>query len=359
MAALPHRSTDVPLNVLIIDDSEINLTLFRALVGRIDGAVPLTFLSSAEALAWCRQGSPDVVVVDYMMPAPDGLDFIRQLRRLPGCADQPVLMVTANEQKDVRYQALDEGATDFLTKPVDKREFIARVRNMCALRQGQRAMADQAAWLADEVAKATAALVAREKETILCLSQAAEYRDPETGAHILRMAHYSRLIARNLGLSEAEQDLILEAAPMHDVGKVGTPDFILLKPGRLTEEEFAVMRQHAQKGCDILARSTSPILQKAAEIALTHHEKFDGSGYPNGLAGEAIPLHGRIVAVADVFDALTSSRPYKPAWSLDRARDYLRESAGGHFDPRCVEAFLADWEAVLDIHGRFQDEHRD
>jgi len=346
----------VTLNVVIVDDSEINLTLFRALVGRIEGAVPRPFLASAEALEWCSREPVDVVVVDYMMPAPDGLEFIRQFRAIPDMAEVPVIMVTANEQKDVRYRALDEGATDFLTKPIDKHEFLARVRNMCTLRRGQRYMADRAAWLADEVAKATAVLVERERETILCLAQAAEYRDPETGAHILRMAHYSQLIARNLGLPEEEQHLILEAAPMHDMGKVGTPDYILLKPGRLDAAEFDVMKQHALKGYEILSRSNSPILKAAASIALTHHEKFDGSGYPRGLAGADIPLYGRIVAVADVFDALTSARPYKTAWSLERASDYLKESAGRHFDPDCVAAFFADWPAVLAIHARFQDE---
>lgn len=344
------------LNVLIIDDSDINLTLFRALVERVEGTASHCFSSSAEALEWCKGGAADVVVVDYMMPSPDGLEFIRRFRQLPGMHDVPVIMVTANEQKAVRYEALQVGATDFLTKPIDKDEFLARVRNMCALRRTQRQLADRAAWLAEEVARATAAIVEREKETILCLSRAAEYRDPETGAHILRMACYSQIIARNLGLDEAEQQLILEAAPMHDVGKVGTPDYILLKPARLSEGEFQVMKQHASIGYEILQGSKSPILQAAAEIARSHHEKFDGSGYPLGLKGEAIPLHGRIVAVADVFDALTSERPYKKAWDIDRAAAMLREGAGSHFDPRCIEAFFQGWDEVLAIRARHQDE---
>ncbi|CAG0967236.1 partial Cyclic di-GMP phosphodiesterase response regulator RpfG, partial [Anaerolineae bacterium] len=188
------------------------------------------------------------------------------------------------------------------------------------------------------------------------LSRAAEYRDPETGAHILRMSHYTRLIAQNLGLTEAEQELLLDAAPMHDIGKVGTPDHILLKPGRLTDEELVIMRQHAEIGYEILKDSVSPLLRTAALVAWTHHEKFDGSGYPRGLAGENIPLYGRIVAVADVFDALTSARPYKLAWEVDRALDFLREGRGSHFDPACVDAFLQDMDAVLSIKDRYRDE---
>ncbi|HNE17680.1 MAG TPA: HD domain-containing protein, partial [Rhodocyclaceae bacterium] len=173
---------------------------------------------------------------------------------------------------------------------------------------------------------------------------------------ILRMAHYSRLIAEQLGLGAEFCERLLSAAPMHDVGKVGTPDHILLKPGRLTDEEMAIMRQHASIGHDILKGSSSPMIQLAAEIALSHHEKFDGSGYPGGLTGEAIPLSGRIVAVADVFDALTSERPYKPAWALDRAVQFLKDGRGAHFDPACIDAFLLRWDEVLAIRDRYRDE---
>ena len=344
------------LNVLIVDDAEINLKLFRALVSRLEEVTPHCFESSAEALAWAEQGLADVVIVDYMMPAPDGMEFLRRFRALPGMHEVPLVMVTANEDKEVRYQALQLGGSDFLTKPIDKHEFMARIRNMCELRRGQKRMNDQVNWLNEEVAKATAAILDRERETIVRLSKAAEFRDPETGAHILRMANYARLIARNLGLDAAEQELIFDAAPLHDIGKVGTPDLILLKPGRLSPSEFEIMKQHASHGAEILADSISPILQKAAEIAATHHEKFDGSGYPRGLKGEEIPLYGRIVAVADVFDALTSARPYKPAWSLDDARKLLEDNAGKHFDPACVAAFLRSWEEVLGIHEALADE---
>lgn len=345
------------MNVAIVDDVEINLTLFRHLIARVGGeVVPHCFSEPLPALAWCAENPVDIVIVDYMMPEVDGIEFIRRLRQLPDLDNIPVVMVTASNQAEVRYAALEAGATDFLGKPVDKNEFIARLRNMAQLRGSQRLLRDRAALLASEVAAATETIVERERETIFRLSRAAEYRDPETGAHILRMAHYSRLIAGALGLPPEEQQLVFEAAPMHDIGKVGTPDMILLKPGRLDPDEFTIMKRHARVGYDILRDSTSPILQAAAAIALAHHEKFDGSGYPQGLAGEAIPLHGRIVAVADVFDALTSERPYKTAWPLDRALSFLREQSGQHFDPACVEAFMSRLDDILAIRAAHADD---
>ena len=188
------------------------------------------------------------------------------------------------------------------------------------------------------------------------LSLAAECRDPETGAHLLRMANYARLIAAGLDLPPSEQELVLAAAPMHDIGKVGIPDHILLKPGRLSAEEMQVMRGHPEIGARILGNSPSPLLQAAASIALHHHERVDGAGYPHGLAGEDIPLYARIVAVADVFDALTSSRPYKPAWPLEKAVAHLRDASGSHFDARCVDAFLAQWPAIYAIHQQYPDD---
>ena len=204
--------------------------------------------------------------------------------------------------------------------------------------------------------KATEEIRRREQETILRLSRAAEFRDPETGDHLQRMAHYSWMIAVRLGLPPEQQQLILEAAPMHDVGKVGIPDHILLKPGKLDEAEFSIMKQHPVIGHQILSDSSSPLLQIAAVIAISHHEKYDGTGYPHGRKGEDIPLFGRIVAVADVFDALTSERPYKRAWSLEDAVVFLEEGCGSHFDPKCVQAFLTGWDQVVDIRRRFQDE---
>ena len=344
------------MNVVIVDDTQINLTLMEALIRKIEGCKPIVFSDSAKGLAWALENDTDLVIVDYMMPAPDGIEFIRRLREVPTRAEVPVLMVTADHEKEVRYRALETGATDFLTKPVDRIEFTSRVKNMLAIRRSHVSIAERAAMLAGEVALATEEIRARERETIFRLARAAEFRDPETGAHILRMAHYSRIIAEKLGWSPDDQDLLLQAAPMHDVGKLGTPDHILLKPAKLSPDEFEIMKKHATIGWEILKESSSPILTLAAEIALAHHEKFDGSGYPNGAAGAAIPQAGRIVAVADVFDALTSVRPYKAAWELSRALDFLQDGRGSHFDPECVDAFLQSQDQMMAIRERYQDE---
>lgn len=344
------------MTVVVVDDTPINVTLISHLVRRLDDGMPVEFTDPKKGLTWCVEQVPDLVIVDYMMPELDGIEFVRRFRACPGREDIPVLMVTANDQIEVRHQALEAGANDFLTKPIDKAEFMARTRNMLSLRRSQRKLEDRAAWLAEEVKKATAEILARERETIVRLSKAADSRDPETGAHILRMSHFARLIAAQMGLSEADQDMLLEAAPMHDIGKVGIPDNILLKPGRLDVAEFEIMKRHSILGHEILNGSQSVMLQAAAQIALAHHEKYDGTGYPNGLAGEAIPLFARICAVGDVFDALTSERPYKKAWEDERAIALLREGAGSHFDPACVDAFLVDWQAVMEIRNRFKDD---
>ena len=342
--------------VLIIDDTDVNLILFGALVKKLDDCEPHNFSDPRLALKWAQHNVPDLVILDYMMPNLDGLEFIRLLREMPANKMVPVLMITANDQKQIRYRALDLGANDFLTKPVDKVEFLARAKNMLNLNQARKSLADHASWLSGEVRKATKEIIDRERETVFRLSKAAEYRDPETGAHILRMAHFSFVIAREMGLSADLQNLLLEAAPMHDIGKVGIADKILLKPGRLDEAEFEIMKQHAVFGYELLKGSSSRVLQAGAEIARGHHEKFDGSGYPQGLKGEEIPIFSRIVAVADVFDALTSERPYKKAWSIERAVDFLNAGSGTHFDPACIKAFLNAWEDILEIRERFQED---
>jgi len=342
------------MKVVIIDDAQLNVTLLQHLVRKLTDCESHCFTDPIAGLDWCLENEPDLLIVDYMMPQLSGTELTQKFRkRYP---DIPVLMVTANHETELRHQALQTGVTDFLNKPLDNTEFLARARNMLALRKSNKSLSDRAAWLADEVRKATAQIVEREQETIFCLARAAEYRDPETGAHIQRMAHYSKHIARVLKLSVEQQDLLLESAPMHDIGKVGTPDLILLKPGKLTEAEFSIMKQHAVIGYEVLNASNSPLLKVAAEIAHTHHEKFDGNGYPRGLSGNDIPLFGRIVAVADVFDALTSERPYKKAWSFEQAIQLLRDGAGKHFDPACVEAFLTDFDEVISIKEKFIDE---
>lgn len=344
------------MNVVVIDDAQVNLVLMAALLGKLPDCTATCFLSPAGALEHCMLEDPDLVIVDYMMPDMDGIEFIRRFRSHPARSQTPLLMVTADHEREVRYRALESGANDFLNKPQDRIEFTSRVKNMLFLRRSQVALANHARTLADEVRRATAEIYGRERETLNKLARAAEFRDPETGAHILRMAHYSALIARTMGLDADMEESLLIAAPMHDVGKLGTPDHILLKPGRLDPDEMVIMRRHASIGHEILKDSASPYMQLAATIALTHHEKFDGTGYPNGLAGEDIPLVGRIVAVADVFDALTSPRPYKPAWDLDKATAFLIEGRDSHFDAVCVDALLGQWDQVLGIRARFQDD---
>jgi response regulator RpfG family c-di-GMP phosphodiesterase len=345
---------DAPVikKVLIVDDTEINLILFSALIRKLDECEPYSFDDPRAGLAWAAENLPDLVILDYMMPDVDGLEFIRLLHEIPGRDSVPIVMITANDQKQIRYRALDLGANDFLTKPVDKIEFLARAKNMLTLSESRKKLANHADWLADEVRKATKEILERERETVVRLSRAAEYRDPSTGAHILRMAHFSQLIAREMGLSQEDQNLLLEAAPMHDIGKVGIADKILLKPGRHDAQEFEIMKQHAMIGYELLKGSSSKVLQAGAEIARGHHEKFDGSGYPAGLKGKDIPIFSRIVAVADVFDALTSERPYKKAWTLEQAVDHLNAGSGTHFDPDCVAALLSVWDDVMAVRQR-------
>lgn len=344
------------MQIAIIDDMPLNLLLMEKLVAHEVGANPHSFADPEQGLQWCLEHEPDLIIVDYMMPGLDGLDFISRVRERHPREEVPILMVTANSERTTRYEALSRGANDFLTKPIDKHEFEPRVRNMLKLRQAHKLTRDRAAILAEAVKKATTDIVQRERETIVRLARAAEFRDPETGAHIQRMARYSALIAERLSQPEDFVSDLLLAAPMHDVGKLGIPDHILLKPGALSPDEREVMKRHTSIGYDILKDSASRAVQLGASIALSHHEKFDGTGYPNQLGGHDIPLEGRIVAVADVFDAISSSRPYKRAWPLEKAVALLVEGRGRHFDPDCVDVFLDHLDDVLAIQNEFADD---
>ncbi|BEV14293.1 response regulator [Herbaspirillum sp. DW155] len=343
------------MKILIVDDDKTNLSLFTHMLAQLPDTSISTCPDAYEALDWCGTHEPDLILLDYMMPGMDGLDFLSRFRAMPGQEMTPVIMITADMGLQVRHKALQMTANDFLSKPVNRVELLARVKNMLAMRKSQLAMSRKIEHLSEEVQQKAHHSNTLALNSVDLLARAAGYRDPETGEHLVRMSNYTRIIAARLGLPKEEQDLLQSAAPMHDIGKMGIPDHILLKPGRLDEEELKVMRMHAQIGADILRDSPSALLQTASEIAASHHEKWDGSGYPNGLKGEDIPLYGRIVAVADVFDALTSSRPYKKGWSLEDAGAFLRKNAGSHFDPRCVEAFFAGWEEVVEIYNRNQD----
>jgi response regulator RpfG family c-di-GMP phosphodiesterase len=339
------------MRVLVVDDSSTNLMLLSQLVRRID-CTALPYADPLQALADVVGLEIDLAIVDYKMPHLNGIELVSKLRAIPSLHDLPMVMITTSDETSVRYAALEAGVTEFLKKPIDPVEVKARLKNLLRLREAQNKLKNHAAMLASEVRKATAALATREEEIIHRLSRAAEYRDTHTGVHIVRMASYCKLIAESMALNEDLCRTIYLAAPMHDVGKIGVSDAILLKPGKLTQEERSSMEEHTVNGQKILSGSDSDLINAAAEIALCHHERWDGTGYPAGLRGEAIPLFARIAAVADVFDALTSERPYKPAWSPEDARTYIHAGAGQHFDPACVSAFFGRWTDVLAICAR-------
>ena len=333
------------MKIAIVDDSATFLEMIKSYIGDIPGCESFAFTDAHAGLEWCLVSDPDLLLLDYIMPEMDGIHFIRSLRRDPRGRELPVLMITSREDTAALEEALRVGASDFLRKPIIRGELLARVRNLLKLRQNRRLLAGRAEWLAREVRKVTEELIARERETIMVLSRAAEYRDDGTGTHLKRMAELCRLLAEGLSLPKADVDLIEAAAPMHDVGKIGVPDRVLLKPGPLDEDEWIVMRRHPELGRDIL-RGESRLLEVAREIALTHHERWDGTGYPHHLSERAIPLAGRIAAVADVFDALTSPRPYKAAWTPEAAWEHVVDGAGSQFDPECVAVFRDRWAAV-------------
>jgi putative two-component system response regulator len=346
------------MNIVIVDDERVSLALLRSLVAKIADARPVAFVRPSEALDWCALHEPDVVIVDYVMPEMDGIEFTQRFRALRGRSEIPMLMVTATRDRVLRHRALSIGINDFLTKPFDSIELTARLRNMLALRSSQKNLAERAQQLAREAAKnrqAAVDIAARERETLMCLCLAAERRQPETHEHFVRLALYSELIGLRMGISTEDAELLRLAAPLHDVGKLGIPDHILLKSGKLTEAEWETMRQHTVMGAEILGHSESPILRAGAEIAISHHENFDGSGYPYRLSGYSIPLFGRIVAVATVFDALTSTRPYKPAWEVSRALSIMKDSTGTQFSPDCMEAFFEVIDDVLEVKARLED----
>lgn len=348
-------SARAPQVVVIVDDDIFGLALLKKLVASMGHVEVHTYSDPREALDWCRSHDIDVLITDYEMPGVSGVDLVTMLRAEPRTHDVPMMMITADENREIRYRALECGANDYLNKPLDAPEVRARVRNMLAVAEGQKAQQRRAEVLAHEVRVATASIVEREREIVLRLSRAAEFRDLETGSHITRIAHSTVSIARALGRPVDEQEQLFLASPMHDVGKIGIPDQILLKPGRFDDAEFAIMQQHTVIGHRILAGSDSPLLQLAADIALTHHERFDGGGYPHRRAGEDIPLAGRIVAIADVFDALLSLRPYKKAWTVEEALGQIRTGRGGQFDPVCVDAFLEVVPEILETRERFDE----
>jgi two-component system response regulator RpfG len=342
--------------VVIVDDLFSSRLLLAEIVRQIDGKLNLElFDTPSRALEFCRNNRVDMILTDYKLPEFDGVQLVRQLRALPHCVDVPIVVITVVDDRRVRYEALEAGATDFLIKPLDEHETRARCANLLELRRHKIVLSDQARVLQYQVDKSVAEIHERELETLSKLAKAGEFRDRTTGNHLARMGKYSALIGTNLGLASETVHVLEFAAPMHDIGKIGIPDSILLKGGPLTPEEDVVMKNHPRIGYDILKGSPSKYLSMGAIIALGHHEKYDGSGYPTGMHGEDIPIVARIVAVADVFDALVSERPYKHAWTIEDGFAYLLSQKGKHFDASVVDAFLANTDRVRDIQGQYAD----
>lgn len=353
--------------VLLVDDEPAIRKVIERML-EAEGYEVLHAGDGAEALELAWREPVDTIVLDMRMPGMSGLEVCRQLRADPRTEHTPVVFVTGMADRQFRRDALHAGATDFLAKPFDEIELLARLRNSVRIKLYYDGLARERTDLRGAVQRQLAELetastrlerlqrdlaVARH-ETIERLARAAEYRDDETAAHLHRMSHYCHLLARKAELDDYACEMLRIASPMHDVGKIGIPDVILHKPGKLNAEEWAIMQTHAALGARIIgAADGSELLEMAASVACTHHERWDGSGYPAGLAGAAIPLEGRIVAVVDVFDALMAERPYKPAWTLEAALNLITREAGRHFDPAIAARFLEIIPEIQAIRARF------
>ncbi|MGE8498283.1 MAG: HD domain-containing phosphohydrolase [Pseudomonas sp.] len=327
--------TDSRPLLLLVDDEPTNLQVLRHILQ--DHYRLLFAKEGARALEMAERELPDLILLDVMMPGMTGFEVCETLKANPALSAIPVIFVTALGDVDDEARGFDVGAVDYITKPVSPPIVRARVRTHLSLVH------------LDELKQTRLQIVQR-------LGMAAEYKDNETGLHVIRMSHFSRVLALAAGFSENAADELLNAAPMHDVGKIGIPDSVLRKPGKLDDDEWQVMRQHVEIGARIIGEHVSGVLRTAQIVALSHHEKWDGTGYPRGLRGEDIPIEGRIVAIADVFDALTSVRPYKQAWSIEEAVGFLQEQSGRHFDPRLVELFIGRLPEILDIRERWAED---
>jgi len=365
--------------VMIVDDEAMNIKILRRLLELEGFASFITTSDAPTALSLIRQEQPDIVLLDLMMPYVSGLDILAEVRSDAAISFIPIVILTAVTDRDTRVRAVELGATDFLNKPIDASELLPRVRNVLSVKGYQDQLRHYNKNLEAAVRERTAELELSRRDLIHCLARAAEYRDDDTGQHVLRVGRYTRLIAQAMELPEELIETLEQAALLHDIGKIGIPDAVLLKPGRLTEDEFAMMqkhpgfgkriltsyssdeettlKRHAEVGAHILEVGSSRILDMARTIALTHHERWDGTGYPLGLKDSDIPLVGRIVAVADVFDALSSRRTYKKAFPLDECFQIMQESRGTHFDPDVLDAFLSVRDQVVQVQLYYADEN--
>ncbi len=353
--------------ILIVDDELINRKVLEGLL-KSYGLECVSADSGPAALAMLDE-SIDLVLLDIMMPGMDGFLVAKAIREMSRFADLPIVMVTALSAKEDRLRAVEAGANDFVAKPIDSTELNVRMKSLLRMKGYHDEVKGYQLHLEQMVTEKTKALrgalveleharlatVRAHMETIHKLSAAAEYKDEDTASHIMRMSRYCAVIAEHAGLDDETVDLILNSSPMHDIGKMGIPDAILLKPGKLDEQEWVIMRRHTLMGANILGDSTSKYLETGAVIALTHHEKWDGSGYPQALAGEGIPLFGRICAVADVFDALTTRRPYKEAYGNEEAIKIMTQGRGAHFDPALFDVFLQALPSIEAIQQEYRD----
>ena len=342
------------MNIVIVDDQTSARTMLRHILEDISPELDvIDFGDPQQALRWCEDNRPDLLLLDYRMPVIDGLEFARRFRKPLLHRDVPIVLVTVVGDEPIRQAALDAGVIDFLVKPVRPRELRARCRNLLQLRQQSESIKQRALSLEQRLLSSMHEVEERERETLNRLARAIEYRDSGTSANLARLAAIAGLVAEQLGMFEDEVRMIELAAPLHDIGKIAIPDSVLLKPGPLDEAQIVQMREHPRIGHELLTGSQSRFIQMGATIALRHQERFDGSGYPDGLVGDQIPLEARIVAVADVFDALVSVRPYKRAWTIDEALEYIAAHSGTLFDPACVAALLKDRDRVEAICSRF------
>lgn len=342
-------------NILIVDDEPANIKLLEKILQHHGYQNIQSTCDSREVETLCNITRFDAVLLDIRMPYLSGFDIMAQLKQRFIDDYLPVLVLSAQPDMETRLKALNLGAKDFLTKPFDQLEATTRIHNLLEVRLMHNRIRDQNRILEEQVKTRTAELYQTRQEVIRRLGLAAEYRDNETGNHIIRMSKYAQLLALAYGLSEQDAEIILNAAPMHDIGKIGIPDRILLKPGKLDAEEWKIMQTHVEMGANILSGSPTELMDTARMIALHHHEKWDGSGYPTGLQGEEISIAGRICALADVFDALTSQRPYKQAWSIEKTLDLIDSETGKHFDPRLTQLIKKNLPEILMIKAEYAD----
>ncbi len=353
METFEERLADAP--ILIVDDNGANILLLENILRQRGYRNVLACNDPFRVTALHREHQFALILLDMQMPGLDGLGVMQELRAAAPEHHLPVLIITAQTDSELRLKALSLGARDYITKPLVVAELSQRIRNLLEVELAYRDRLAQAAILEAKVRERTRELEESQKEILHRLALAGEYRDNETGNHVQRVSRSSRALALAVGLNEDAAEMIFHASPMHDVGKIGIPDDILLRPGRLEGGDLQIMRSHVDIGGKILDEHNAPVMKMAHAIAIAHHERWDGKGYPRGLAGSDIPLEARIVAICDVFDALTSVRPYKKAWLVDDAVNYVREQAGMHFDPELAKAFLDILPEVMSIRARFSD----